>query len=196
MTHRVRPGLPGRAPLSATSAGFTLLELVIVVLIIGIMATLVTLSIGNRGLDDRLELESKRIAQLMQLAEDEADLKGTPIGLRFTDQSYRFVAIDNTRKWVDYAQGGTLRVRALMQPFYVDLRVEGRPAPPAVDKPDAGSKSKDEKDEGLKPQILLLPGGQMTAFTLDLRAPGYPSFFRIEGDALGRITRERRSDLR
>jgi hypothetical protein len=160
------------------------------------MATLVTLSIGNRGLDDRLELESKRMAQLIQLGEDEADLKGQPIGLRFTEDGYRFVSVDNSRKWVDYTQGGTLRPRALMQPFYVDLRVEGRPTPAAVDKPsDASSaSSNNDKDDGLKPQILLLPGGQMTAFTLDLRAPRYASYFHIEGDALGRITRERRYD--
>jgi general secretion pathway protein H len=190
-----RPGHSGSALSQCGAAGFTLLELMVVILIIGIMATLVMLSVGNRGLDDRLELESKRMTQLMQLAEDEADLKGQPIGLRFGDDGYRFVTVDNTRKWVDYAQGGALRPRALMQPFYADLRVEGRPVPPAVDKPaSSGTKSKDEKDEGLKPQILLLPGGQMTAFTLDLRAPNYPSYFHIEGDVLGRITRERRYD--
>lgn len=194
MRHRARPVRPARARRSLAS-GFTLLELVVVVLIIGIMATLVTLSIGNRGLDDRLEVESKRITQLMQLAEDEADLKGLAIGLRFAPDGYRFVAVDNTRKWVDYAQSGALRPRTLMQPFYADLKVEGRAVPAAVDKPDKAA-GKDDKDEGLKPQILLLPGSQMTAFTLDLRAPNYPSYFHIEGDALGRITRERRNDVR
>ena len=43
------------------------------------------------------------------------------------------------------------------------------------------------------PQVLLLPGGQMTPFTLDLKAPDYPSYFRIEGDLLGRVTRERKT---
>jgi general secretion pathway protein H len=193
VTSGARPGCRNRAHRLPASAGFTLIELIIVMLIIGIMATFVTLSIGNRGLDDRLEVESKRMQKLLQLGEDEADLKGMPIGVRFAESGYRFVAVDNTRKWVDYAQGGPLRPRNLMQPFYPDLRVEGRPAAPASDKPE--NKDKD-RDEGLKPQVLLLPGGQMTAFTLDLRAPNYPSYFRIEGDALGHITRERLSDRR
>ncbi len=53
----------------------------------------------------------------------------------------------------------------------------------------------EESDEAttVKPQVLLLPGGQMTPFTLDLKAPNYPVSMRIEGDLLGRIKRERRT---
>lgn len=202
MTSGAERALPASATRSEQH-GFTLLELLAVIVIIGIIVTFASLSIGNRALDDRLEAESKRIEQLLKLAEDEADLKGIPIGLVFTREGYRFLIGDPANRWVDYAQSGVLRSRPLMQPFFTELRIEGRLIPPlAVADPSAaapppapaGAEAGSEEDEAtrLKPQVLLLPGGQMTPFTLDLKAPGYPSYFRIEGDLLGRVRRERR----
>jgi general secretion pathway protein H len=188
-------------PASATRRsqhGFTLLELLAVIVIIGIIVTFASLSIGNRALDDRLEAEARRLEQLLKLAEDEADLKGIAIGLVFTREGYRFLASDTSSNWVDYAQSGVLRSRPLLQPFFTELRMEGRLIPALTG--DAAAKT-DRKPDGngqdeadkLKPQVLLLPGGQMTPFTLDLKAPDYPSYFRIEGDLLGRVTRERKT---
>lgn len=172
-----------------------------VIVIIAIMVTFSSLSIGNRALDDRLEAESKRIEQLLRLAEDEADLKGIAIGLAFTTDGYRFLIADARSKWDDYAQSGIFRSRPLLQPFFAELRIEGRLIPPIEPKEGKGSNDPKSSEDGepedettkLKPQVLLLPGGQMTPFTLDLKAPNYPVSMRIEGNLLGRITRERRT---
>lgn len=179
--------------------GFTLLELLAVIVIIGIIVTFASLSIGNRALDDRLEAEARRLEQLLKLAEDEADLKGIAIGLVFTRDGYRFLAADAGGRWANYAQSGVLRSRPLLQPFFTELRVEGRLIPPLAAEDGSDERAGDGADPdgnndggALQPQVLLLPGGQMTPFTLDIKAPDYPSHFRIEGDLLGRVSLERR----
>jgi len=157
----------------------------VVILIIGVMATFVTLSIGNRALDDRMDNESHRIEELAKLGLDEADLKGIPLGLSFSEAGYRFLAINDKKAWSDYTGGDVFRPRRLSPPFFVQLSVENRPVAPAA---------ADTPPEKLVPQILLLPGGDVTAFALDLRAPGDRLYYRVESDAQGHIRRERRQD--
>lgn len=159
----------------------------VVVFIIGVMATFITLSIGHRTLDARMDVESRRIEELIKLALDEADLKGVPLGLSFDADGYRFLTVDDQHHWADYPGNDALRPRQLAEPFYTQLSVEGHAiaAAPAETRPDA-------QDKQRVPQILLLPGGDVTAFTLDLRAPGDPSYYHLETDSQGRVKRERR----
>jgi general secretion pathway protein H len=182
--HRRSAGRPARGH------GFTLIEVTVVIFIIGILATLVTLSIGNRTLDDRLENESVRMEQLLRLAQEDAQLKGIVIGVRFTAGGYEFLTLDDKSHWVDYAQSGTLRARRLDQPFFAQLQIEGRMVPPAPDLPAGGAG--DDPQQQPRPQILLLPGGESTVFAIDLLAPRYRPFYHIEADALGHLMRERR----
>ncbi len=170
-----------------SSRGFTLIELMVVILIIGVMATFVTLSIGNRALDDRMDTESHRIEELTKLALDEADLKGIPLGLSFGPDGYRFLAINEKKLWSDYGGSDVFRARKLSAPFFVNLTVENRPVGPAA---------ADTPADKIVPQILLLPGGDVTAFALDLRAPGDALYYHVESDAQGHVTREQRRDRR
>jgi general secretion pathway protein H len=159
--------------------GFTLLEVLVVVLIIGIIVTFAVLSLGNRALDDRLETEARRLQQLIALAAEESEIQGLDYGWSYTLDGYKFLGLDNSGQWVNLP-GSTLRPRPLVDPLYLDLRVEGRAMGPS---------SIDNKTE--EPQILLLSSGETTAFRLELRARDYKPFYRLEGDALGRFKFQR-----
>lgn len=163
----------------------------VVTIIIALLATLVTLSMGNRNLDDRLALESQRLEQLLKLAQDEAALKGIAIGVRFSADGYRFLAMNDQRQWEDYDPSGVLRPRRLPPPLYLVLQVEGQPVGSPDLKKQQAANSAAQKDEGNQvssaPQVLLLPGGENTAFTVDLRAPDDPLYYRLESDDLGRL---------
>lgn len=175
----------------SAAAGFTLLEVLIVIVIIGILAAIVGLKIGNRALDDRLQAEAERFEQLVRLAQEETQVKGIPLGLRFTTSGYQFLDLDDKGAWVDY-NNGVLHKRNLVAPFFAELHVEGRMVPPEQDqKPVSDPRDPNSAKNKLQPQILLLPGGETTAFAVDLKVQNYPSWFHIESDALGRVRLER-----
>jgi general secretion pathway protein H len=162
--------------------GFTLLEVLVVVVIIGVMATLAVLSIGSRSLDDNLALEARRLQELLVLAADEAVLQGVELGFVQTVDGYEFLVLKEG-KWLPLEEAGPLRARALGEPFYLRLQVDGRAVAPV--------KTNDPKTE-LKPQVVLLSSGDATEFILDLKARQYDPFYRLSGDLLGRMTLDRK----
>lgn len=167
------------------AAGFTLLEVMVVVVIIGIMITFAVLSIGNRGLDEKLNLEARRLQELIQLASDEASLQGVELGFVQTEAGYEFLQLTDG-KWTEAADG-PLRSRELQQPVFIALVVEGRKVAP-LKPPDPDDKDAKE----LKPHVLLLSSGEATEFTLDVRAKDYPAHYLLTGDVLGRLKLERK----
>src|SRR5204863_10016523 len=77
------------AALRVRALGFTLLELLIVIAIIGIAAGVVTLSV--RGNDSRrLTEEGDRLAALFRMAQSEARVGGRPIRWQADLSGYRF----------------------------------------------------------------------------------------------------------
>ena len=58
-------------------SGFTLLELLVAMVIAGVLIGIVSLSIG--GFDRSLRFEAERLAQLLVLAREEAQVRAAPI---------------------------------------------------------------------------------------------------------------------
>lgn len=201
---------------SRAARGFTLIEILVVVVIVGILVTFATLSMSNRALADKLETEAQRLQQLFAMAAEDAEMQGVEIGFVYTDQGYAFVTSAMTGRWVPITDG-PLRPRKVQAPLSLDLRVEGRVVPPTPladllaagkaaqaaaereaaktqdgpgkdDAEDAETqKKKDEEDtKALKPAAMFLSSGEATALTLDVAAPGVPVTYRVEIDNLGR----------
>lgn len=79
---------------SATQRGFTLLELLVVLVIVGIMLGAVALN-ANPGDRQVLQNEAQRIALLLQLARDEAIVRNQPVAFESDDYRYRFLIRQN-----------------------------------------------------------------------------------------------------
>lgn len=71
--------------------GFTLLELLVVIVILGVAAGMVSLSVAPSE-ERLLTMEMDRLAALFRLAQNEARVSGRPLVWEADGQGYRFLA--------------------------------------------------------------------------------------------------------
>ena len=108
--------------------GFTLLELLVVVLIIGIVTAAMLLSMSFAGKDTDLETESKRLLSLMSYAREQAELQTRQYGILFGQHGYAFVVYDVRQGvWRTAIEDDALRERALPSGLDFKLAVDARP---------------------------------------------------------------------
>jgi general secretion pathway protein H len=130
--------------------GFTLLEILVVMVIIALLSTGAILSMSAFGQDRDLENESDRLVTLLNYAREQADLQTREIGLYCGEHGYRFLAFDaRTNLWGDIPDDDALRKRELPPGLTLRLAVEGRPVvlPKPGDDKSAEPKPSDSKSD-------------------------------------------------
>ncbi len=194
----------------AHNSGFTLLELLVVMFIVGIIAAMATLSVGVATSEKDAQKEINHLADLLSLASEEAVLQGREFGLTFYTRQYEFTAYDpGTARWEPVADDDRIfALRKLPPDSVLELEIDGRSiklpvekpqptsqatAPQPADRKPSGTHSATAKKEQNLPQIFVLSSGDVTPFTVHLRpAIGSPGI-RLEVAESG-LTKETRDE--
>jgi len=171
--------------------GFSLIEILVVIAIIGIVMSIAVLSLGLIGDDREFQKEGRRMVALVQVAQDEATMQGREFGLEFMQSAYRFVEYDPFLNiWGELIGDDTLRMRQLPEGYEFDLFLEGQhvlldPEPAEFDDPD--DKENSDRFENYAPHILIFSSGDMTAFELHILRPGDDHTLVLQGNLLGEV---------
>lgn len=156
--------------------GFTLIEVLVVMMIVGIMVAGLVLSTGLAHGDRELEQERDRILGLTEYLREQATLQGREFGIRCFDGGYEFLAYYRDPQnlqvglWQRVENDPLLRVRKLPRGLELQLAVDGR----KVVLPQ-----EEVEDDALAPQLVLFSSGEMNLFELTLRRASQGAGVRI-----------------
>jgi general secretion pathway protein H len=162
--------------------GFTLIELLAVIVIVAVVSATVVLGMFGAERDHELRAEAMRLAQLIELARDEAVLRNRELGLQVTPDGYRFLVFDPQAQRWEVFERHPFQPRALPRQLGLAVDVEQRL------RPTGGARAQQQE-----PQIVIFSSGEQTPFVIELMAPPEwqtPSWF-VRSDGLSRTAAAR-----
>jgi general secretion pathway protein H len=199
------------------SRGFTLIEIMLVTIIIGCALGIVVLSlpgVNSQG-DAGIKTVSERLTAILGQAAEQSVLEGRTIGVRIDDTGYQLM-VRQSRKaaangsddqtsvatvwedqvWVPYQKEKFASSGTFPDGTHTELELSGLALDPeernlGMVKPDWFARQNEASSK--EPQILLLPGGEITPFKLTLTRNGdqgadsAQEFAQLRGDEAGRV---------
>ena len=154
--------------------GFTLLEVLVVIALIGLIISSVQFNFSGQKPEDILKTSSLRFAAVFESAQEYGLLNNLELGLQVKKSSYQFFAYDGV-KWSEPAYQEWLGLQQLPKDVEMTLELDDLP----IDEPllfssevfsenedDDFSVSRKEKEKKIIPQVYILSGGDITPFSL------------------------------
>jgi general secretion pathway protein H len=160
--------------------GFTLLELMIVVFVIGLVTAGVVISFSGERRDEQLEREAERLDALFDYVREQAELQTRDYGFRISNRGYSFVVFDVlANQWRPAEEDDALRERPFPDGIETEVVVEGR-------KIVLETKKKDVDD--YMPHVLIFSNGDISSFEVILqRDQAVEERARIYSDESGNV---------
>jgi general secretion pathway protein H len=174
-TERPTPGEGAR--------GFSLIELLVVIVILAITAGMVVLGMATVRADDPAETEARRLTALIQFVGEEALVQGRDFGVEFFPDGYRFLSWDpDSRLWSVVDDEAALRRRELPPALELVLAVEGREIVLLEE-----DRRRAREGDQLVPQVAVFSSGELSPFELFIVADRVADAWVLRGGAQGEL---------
>jgi general secretion pathway protein H len=156
--------------------GFTLIELMVVIAIIGLVSAVVVIKFAGSSRDTELDQEAQRLDALFDYVREQAELQTRDYGFRVNDTGYSFVVFDVLgNQWRPVDEDDALRDRELPSDLQPHVVVEGRTV--VLDR-----KKKDTELDDFAPQVMIFANGDLSSFEVALQREGTDLRARVYTD--------------
>lgn len=150
--------------------GFTLIELLVVVVIVGVLTSMMALSISPNT--PSAQRESRRFLQVLEAAREQAVLFNQDLGVELTGNSYQVLHWQAQQWW------------SLETPIFSEYRLPGNLSQTLWLNGLAYENVLGDSDKP-QPQILLFATGEVTPFGWTLNDPAENDQWRLSANPLG-----------
>ncbi|WP_058477450.1 type II secretion system minor pseudopilin GspH [Legionella steigerwaltii] len=131
-----------------SNQGFTLIEILIVLVIIGITFGFALIAFGDFGESRRILFSAEQLVNTIRLAQQQAILETGTLGLRIDNASYQVLQLNNNTQWRPISEKGVFKMTYFPQDAHITLKTNHSTP--------AGA-----------PAIIISASGDMTPFTLN-----------------------------
>ncbi|CAM2904604.1 type II secretion system minor pseudopilin GspH [Legionella anisa] len=131
-----------------SNQGFTLIEILIVLVIIGITFGFALIAFGDFGESRRILFSAEQLVNTLRLAQQQAILGTSTLGLRIDNNGYQVFQLYNNAQWKPISDKGVFKMTYFPQDTHIILKTSNSTP--------AGA-----------PPIIISSSGDMTPFTLN-----------------------------
>ncbi|MGF2685679.1 type II secretion system minor pseudopilin GspH [Marinobacter sp. DUT-3] len=151
----------------ASASGFTLIEILVVLIVVGLLAALAVLNLGGGSQQREMENHVREMFLLMQTASEQAVLNNKELGLLLEEGSYRFATLnEQANEWTQPGER-MFRQRSFPDWLLVTEFIES-------DTPRLAS-----EEDKLRPDIVFFSSGETTPFEVEFTIGSDSSYMHV-----------------
>lgn len=151
----------------ATVSGFTLIEILVVLIVVGLLAALAVMNLGGGSQQRELENHVREMFLLMQTASEQAVLNNKELGLDLEEDGFRFVTFDEqANEWKESGER-MFRQRSFPEWLLMTEYIES-------DTPRLAS-----EEDRLRPDIVFFSSGETTPFEVEFTIGNDSSYMHV-----------------